>query len=175
MLESRRGRHSDNRGRTMSIEKTYSDTETEARLKRDCRSGGWKAASSAASTAPMVEGHADGDQHRRSSGRGRMASPGDRRVLCLGRGEITEPCRQGHHRQGFPRTGEEDRGRHSVATGQEPGALEGTPNSDARFAYVEIRPNAGSVLPLGADADRRTRSWSLRPECARAGSRRYRP
>ena len=63
-----------------------------------------------------LEGHADGDQHRRPPRRGCLAPSRHHRILCLGRGSAHVARRQGHYRARFP-AGEEDRGGCRLAAG----------------------------------------------------------
>ena len=96
-------------------ERTYSDAEVEERLKT--RAAALEAGGRldpAQIQDGQLEGHADGDQHRRPPRRGRLAPPRHHRLLRLGRGAADEPRRQGHHRQGF-RARQEDRGGRPVA------------------------------------------------------------
>ena len=83
-------------------ERTYSDAEVEERLKNELPhwnlEDGWIRRKY---KTAQLERHADGDQHGRPPGRGRLAPPRHHGLLCLGRGAPDEPRRQGHHRQGF--------------------------------------------------------------------------
>src|SRR6266849_6329990 len=96
---------------------------------------------------PRLEGHPDGDQRGRTSGRGRMAPSRHHRILCMGRGASAESRRQGHHGQGF-RAREEDRGSGALAAGQ--ARWRATATEAAKLLKASRLP---LVAGLGTDVD----------------------
>jgi 4a-hydroxytetrahydrobiopterin dehydratase len=63
--------------------------------------------------------------------------PDIHRILCLGRGAADEPRGEGRHRQGFRACARRSRMSCNGSLAPRAGALEGTPQTDQRFAYIK--------------------------------------